>query len=165
MRQSQFRKTHTTLKRLIRLSVETGLITASGATVELILWQAEKYLNYHYALYVYASSLAYVDFLPKLYSPLSPSVSFLIFGKLYSNAMMAALNSRDRTWIRSHSTNTSMDTVTVHNELTLFQDEYWGTSSHGAALQPTSINIIRSVEVEREGHEMCVMSASPILLL
>lgn len=60
MRRSHFRKTDTTLKRLIRLSVETGLITASGATIELILWQVEKFLNYHYILYVHAASSVYL---------------------------------------------------------------------------------------------------------
>jgi hypothetical protein len=52
--------------------------------------------------------------------------------------MMAALNSRSGS---SHSMNsdTSMNTVTVPNNLTLFQDEYPEVSeSHGATLQPAS---------------------------
>ncbi|KAF8954087.1 hypothetical protein BDZ97DRAFT_1867834 [Flammula alnicola] len=129
-RQSHFRKTDTTLKRLIRLSVETGLITASGATVELILWQVEKFLNYHY-------------------------IFFLVLGKLYSNAMMAALNSHATTQGRFNG-NTS---TTIMNHLTLFQDENLEASS-ATTLQPTSINVIRNVDVRREpGNEMAIMSS------
>jgi hypothetical protein len=132
-RQSHFRKTDTTLKRLIRLSVETGLITATGATVELILWQVEKFLNYHY-------------------------IFFLILGKLYSNAMMAALNSRAQTQgISGGNISTNGMSMNGRNNLTLFQDEYPSTSS-GTTLQSTSINIMRNVDVMREpGHEMAMM--------
>jgi len=133
MKKSHFRKTDTTLKRLIRLSVETGLITASGATVELILWQVEKFLNYHY-------------------------IFFLILGKLYSNAMLAALNSRAQT---EHTTSTGNMTTSLNtrNQLTLFQDEYEKASSGTTTLHQGSVNIVRNVDVRREpGHEMAILT-------
>ncbi|KAF8219904.1 hypothetical protein L208DRAFT_1448443 [Tricholoma matsutake] len=133
MRRSHFRNTDTTLKRLIRLSVETGMITASGATVELILWQAQAFLNYHY-------------------------IFFIILGKLYSNAMLAALNSRaDNSPQGTSNTGTSMS-MNMHNLLTLFPDEYPETDSH-TTLHPRSINIIRSVDVRQDpGQEMTILS-------
>jgi len=115
MRLSQFRKTRSTIKRLIRLSVETGLITASFAIVELVLWQAEKFSSYHYIL-------------------------GLVLGRLYSNAMMAALNSRAQ--LENHR---NINTTTC-NFLTLFQDEY-PDSSRSAAMPLTSINIVRESDI------------------
>ncbi|KAF8223581.1 hypothetical protein L208DRAFT_1411620 [Tricholoma matsutake] len=131
VRRSRFRNTDTTLKRLIRLSVETGLITASGATVELILWQTQAFLNYHY-------------------------IFFIILGKLYSNAMLAALNSR----ADNSSQGTSTDgTWNTHNQLSLFSDEHPETTSH-LTLHGRPISIIRNVDVRRDaGLEMPILSS------
>ncbi|KAF5310609.1 hypothetical protein D9619_007767 [Psilocybe cf. subviscida] len=131
-RKSHFRNTDTTLQRLIRLTVETGLITASGATIELILWQVEKFLNYHY-------------------------IFFLVLGKLYSNALMAALNSRTHINAGTSQANMSVNSsINTRNHLTLFEDEYSNTDSTGKS---TRVAVGRSVNVRHDpSHEMVVVS-------
>ncbi|PPQ90247.1 hypothetical protein CVT25_013006 [Psilocybe cyanescens] len=134
IKSSHFRNTDTTLRRLIRLSVETGLITASGATVELILWQAEKFLNYHY-------------------------IFFLVLGKLYSNAMMAALNSRSqgRETSQGNMSTTISGVHTRANHLTLFADEY-PESSNGTTIS-ASVGYVGNLDVSRHsGVEMAIIA-------
>jgi len=63
------KRTTTIINRLIRFSVETGSVTSLAAIVELILWLAVRQVNFHFIL-------------------------FLVIGKLYSNMLMASLNSR-----------------------------------------------------------------------
>jgi hypothetical protein len=49
---SNFAQTSGVLNRLIRLSIETGLLTSVTATVETILWVGWHEYNYHFTLFV-----------------------------------------------------------------------------------------------------------------
>ncbi|KAK0201050.1 hypothetical protein DFS33DRAFT_1099023 [Desarmillaria ectypa] len=64
-----FSHTTNTVTRLIRYTVETGLLTSVVALCELILWLTNRQYNFHF-------------------------IGFLILGKLYSNTLLATLNSR-----------------------------------------------------------------------
>jgi len=67
---TRFKQTTNAITRLIRYTVETGLITSVMAVIELILWLTTgKEYNIHF-------------------------IGFLVLGKLYSNALVATLNSR-----------------------------------------------------------------------
>ncbi|CAK5272987.1 unnamed protein product [Mycena citricolor] len=66
---SQFARTSGALNKLIRFSVETGLITTTGAVVDLILWLSMPHFNWHF-------------------------IFFLTIGRLYSNVLVATLNAR-----------------------------------------------------------------------
>ncbi|KJA25586.1 hypothetical protein HYPSUDRAFT_37631 [Hypholoma sublateritium FD-334 SS-4] len=71
-RDTGFHSTHVIIKRLIRLTIETGFVTASVAVITL--------------------ALVYIPGHPPYYQ-----VAVLILAKVYSNSMVAALNSRMKT--------------------------------------------------------------------
>ncbi|PBK92498.1 hypothetical protein ARMGADRAFT_162318 [Armillaria gallica] len=64
-----FSDTTNHVTRLIRYTVETGLLTSVVAVCELILWLTNRQYNFHF-------------------------IGFLTLGKLYSNTLLATLNSR-----------------------------------------------------------------------
>ncbi|KAG2153280.1 hypothetical protein DEU56DRAFT_955304 [Suillus clintonianus] len=66
---SGFKHTKSLFKKLIKLTIETGLITTTAALIELVLSIAFRVTLYHIAL-------------------------FYIISKLYANCMLATLNSR-----------------------------------------------------------------------
>lgn len=66
---SHWMETKDMLNKLIKLTVETGMITAFGATIELIFFWAFHHNNIHFIL-------------------------FLMLAKLYSNTILATLNAR-----------------------------------------------------------------------
>lgn len=68
-RRTKFKQTTSAITRLIHFSVETGLITSVMAVIELILWITSRQWKIHF-------------------------IGFLVLGKLYSNALVATLNSR-----------------------------------------------------------------------
>ncbi|TFK31424.1 hypothetical protein BDQ12DRAFT_740025 [Crucibulum laeve] len=68
-RDTGFKRTHTIITRIIRLTVETGSTTATVAVIDVVLFLAFRQNNYHTA----------------------PA---LILGKLYSNTMVLIFNSR-----------------------------------------------------------------------
>jgi len=70
-RNTGFRSTNVLISRLIRMTVETGTITATMATLDVILFLSFRHANYH-------------------------TVPALILAKLYSNTCLAVLNSRIR---------------------------------------------------------------------
>ena len=55
-KQSQFEKTQMIINRLIRLTIETGIVTATCATIELILFLTSTSTELHIILYVFSSS-------------------------------------------------------------------------------------------------------------
>ncbi|KAJ7187273.1 hypothetical protein C8R46DRAFT_1207232 [Mycena filopes] len=68
-RDTHFQRISGLLTRLIRFSVETGAITSVVAVTELVLWLTSSQWNIHF-------------------------IFFLVLGKLYSNMLVATLNSR-----------------------------------------------------------------------
>lgn len=85
--------------------------------------------------------------------------SFLVLGKLYSNALMAALNSRTHINAGTSQANMSVNSsINTRNHLTLFEDEYSNTDSTGKS---TRVAVGRSVNVRHDpSHEMVVVSVS-----
>ena len=66
---TSFKKTHDLVNKLIRLTVETGALTATIAVIDLILFLAASNTDYH----------------------ITPA---LLLAKLYSNTLLVVLNSR-----------------------------------------------------------------------
>ncbi|KAG0702872.1 hypothetical protein DFH29DRAFT_473042 [Suillus ampliporus] len=66
---SGFKHTKSLFRKLIKLTIETGLVTTTAALIELVLAIAFRVTTYHIAL-------------------------FYIISKLYANCMLATLNSR-----------------------------------------------------------------------
>ncbi|KAL0953602.1 hypothetical protein HGRIS_004810 [Hohenbuehelia grisea] len=136
---SRFTKTRTTLRRLAILSVETGFVTASAATIELILWQAQQSRDYHY-------------------------IFFMMIGKLYSNAMLASLNSRVSLYDRGSVNDTEGDYESAPPHPTLFENEYamsWGSRaaldstkkknmSATTVTTPAAVNVSRTITFRSE---------------
>ncbi|KAJ6534210.1 hypothetical protein B0H19DRAFT_1383439 [Mycena capillaripes] len=77
-RATKFQQTNGLINKLIRFSIETGTVTTSAALTHLILWLTCRQWNIHF-------------------------IFFLTLGKLYSNVLVATLNSR-ATMFRSDST-------------------------------------------------------------
>ncbi|THU87440.1 hypothetical protein K435DRAFT_762603 [Dendrothele bispora CBS 962.96] len=84
---SGFRATNAILSKLIRITVETGFITAALAVVDLSMFLAFEQANYH----------------------LTPSITL---SKLYSNSLMTLLNSRVRI-VGGRNNGTSITDVTL----------------------------------------------------
>ncbi|KJA25583.1 hypothetical protein HYPSUDRAFT_37628 [Hypholoma sublateritium FD-334 SS-4] len=68
-RDTGFQETHNIVKRLVRLTIETGLVTASFSIITMVV--------------------AYISGDTPYYQ-----IPMLILAKMYSNSMIAALNSR-----------------------------------------------------------------------
>ncbi|KAJ7325758.1 hypothetical protein DFH08DRAFT_886173 [Mycena albidolilacea] len=94
---SNFAQTSGVLNRLIRLSIETGLLTSVTATVETILWVGWHQYNYHFTL-------------------------FLMLGKLYSNVLMATLNCRNPIFLVGSSQTPSLVNP---NPVGTIQTSFW----------------------------------------
>ncbi|KAK0478819.1 hypothetical protein IW261DRAFT_1564887 [Armillaria novae-zelandiae] len=93
---------HTTnhVTRLIRYTVETGLLTSVVAVCELILWLTDRQYNFHF-------------------------IGFLVLSKLYSNTLLATLNSRALMFSghqRDYEHQSAFIATTPHNTTT-FWDE------------------------------------------
>jgi hypothetical protein len=87
-RRTGFKRTNDLITRIIILSVETGTVTTFFAAVDLILWLTTR--SY--------STIHFITHVPSLSGCiwLSHATRFLVLGKLYSNTLMANLNSRGR---------------------------------------------------------------------
>ncbi|KAF4563891.1 hypothetical protein EYR36_003135 [Pleurotus pulmonarius] len=66
---SHFRRSSASLNQIIKFTVETGFVTTIGAVVEVILWRTMSQNSFHF-------------------------IFFLTLGRLYSNVLLASLNSR-----------------------------------------------------------------------
>ncbi|KAF7319681.1 hypothetical protein MKEN_00749300 [Mycena kentingensis (nom. inval.)] len=66
---AQFQRTTEVIDRLIRYAIETGSLTSACAITEVVLWLGTREYNFHF-------------------------IFFLLIGRLYSNTLMATLNSR-----------------------------------------------------------------------
>ncbi|KAF9493779.1 hypothetical protein BDN71DRAFT_1449836 [Pleurotus eryngii] len=66
---SHFRRSSSSLNQIIKFTIETGFITAIGAIIEIILWRTMSENSFHF-------------------------IFFLTLGRLYSNVLLASLNSR-----------------------------------------------------------------------
>ncbi|PIL30031.1 hypothetical protein GSI_07943 [Ganoderma sinense ZZ0214-1] len=137
------------INRLIRLSVETGCLTAASAIIELgfFLGPTTKNTNLHLFLYVLHP---YHVPATQLYSlPLFPiAESALIFGKIYSNMMMTSLNSRTGTQQMA----TSRSTTDVTSRSIAFTPYFrTGTASIRADQTSPVIHITSRTEVFANG--------------
>ncbi|KAF8904339.1 hypothetical protein CPB85DRAFT_1255382 [Mucidula mucida] len=81
---SNFAKTTSLISKLIRFTVETGAVTTAGALLELVLWLSCNQYNFHF-------------------------IMFLVLGKLYSNVLMATLNSRAPMFREQQSANATLN--------------------------------------------------------
>ncbi|KAF9468261.1 hypothetical protein BDZ94DRAFT_1246332 [Collybia nuda] len=106
---STFKETHSTLRKLIKLTVETGMTTAAGAITELILFLIFPHNNMHF-------------------------IVFLFLAKLYSNTLLATLNSRVIiTHGSTHSYRASKPTALWEDEV---RPATGGSSMNKVSVQP-----------------------------
>ncbi|KAF9061467.1 hypothetical protein BDP27DRAFT_1394255 [Rhodocollybia butyracea] len=126
---TKFQQTDRIISRLIRVTVETGAITATSAIVELILFQTMQTNNLHFTMYVIPVFLQF----------------------LYSNAFMASLNSRSGSKLshESHSISTmTSSTQWNHTFLNITRRENQET--------PAVIHLETTTEVDTEDSKLGV---------
>ncbi|KAK0236754.1 hypothetical protein EDD85DRAFT_834808 [Armillaria nabsnona] len=133
---SNFSQTTSAVTKIIRFTVETGLLTAAAAVVELILWLAQSEYNIHF-------------------------IGFLVLGKLYSNALVATLNSRALIFGSVHTgayTNSS-GSAGPHTS-NPFWDEGAKSQTHSIGTRSQTVHVTRTTEVhdDDDSHEMIVVS-------
>ncbi|KAK0432724.1 hypothetical protein EV421DRAFT_1493487 [Armillaria borealis] len=134
---SDFSQTTSAVTKIIRFTLETGLLTSTAAVAELILWLTQSEYNVHF-------------------------IGFLVLAKLYSNALVATLNSRALIF---GSVNTGAYTNSPGSSTLRTSNPFWDdgpksqTSSTGTRSQ--AVHITRTTEVQdNESHEMIVVSVS-----
>lgn len=113
----------TTLKvtRVIRFSVETGMITSFMAIAELILWLTSHQINVHF-------------------------IGFLVLGKLYSNTLVATLNSRAPIF---------NDAVPVVNQSAFQSGGFWADQrSQFATSTLNGVHISKNTDVVRSNPDI-----------
>jgi len=133
-RTTGFRATNVLISRLIRMTVETGTITATVATLDVTLFLSFRHANYH-------------------------TVPALILAKLYSNTCLAVLNSRFRilggrdessgeitisqTFLAQDSTSAAQAKrfVNVHTTVTSDQQSTWNDTIPMGRLETTKHNL------------------------
>lgn len=89
--------TNKRITKLIRSTVETGVMSAAAAALDLGLYLGFKHNNLHIAVYV---DLLAASIVP-IAADLASEPSAMMLSKLYSNALMASLNSRSGVYERS----------------------------------------------------------------
>ncbi|PPQ91014.1 hypothetical protein CVT25_013939 [Psilocybe cyanescens] len=92
-RDTGFKATRTLINKLIRLTIETGTLTATVATVDLVLFLAYRHNNYHTA----------------------PAT---ILAKLYSNTLVMICNSRMRIIGGRENTHSASELVNTPSDVT-----------------------------------------------
>ncbi|KAK0189830.1 hypothetical protein F5146DRAFT_641876 [Armillaria mellea] len=118
---------HTTslVTRLIRYTVETALLTSVVAVCELILWLTNGQYNFHF-------------------------IGFLVLGKLYSNTLLAALNSRGLMFSghhRDYGHQSAFIATTPHNTTTFWDEsEPLETDSSSIYRHQTGPSILQPVQ-------------------
>jgi len=135
-KRTKFKQTTDAITRLIRFTVETGLITSFAAVVELILWLTTQHYNIHF-------------------------IGFLVLGKLYSNALVATLNSRaaifgDPQGYKAQIASSQQQTTSAFWDDTRSRNVNVTTSA-SAALRAHTVHVSRTTELNTD-HEMVVVS-------
>ncbi len=89
MRDTGFQETHNIVKRLIRLTIETGFVTGQiiAAAFQRIIGPDMGTISASFS--IITMTLAYIPGTTAYYQ-----IGILILAKMYSNSMIAALNSR-----------------------------------------------------------------------
>ncbi|KAK0201033.1 hypothetical protein DFS33DRAFT_1356566 [Desarmillaria ectypa] len=132
---SNFSQTTSAVTKIIRFTVETGLLTSAAAVAELILWLTQSQYNIHF-------------------------IGFLVLGKLYSNALVATLNSRALIFGSVHTgayTNSS-GSAGAHTS-NPFWDEGAKSQTHSIGTRSQTVHVTRTTEVhDDDSHEMIVVS-------
>ncbi|KAK7018274.1 hypothetical protein R3P38DRAFT_3320077 [Favolaschia claudopus] len=119
-RRTMFQRTTGLINRLILFSIETACITSIGATVDLILWLTCGQWNFHFIL-------------------------FLTLGKLYSNVLMATLNSRAPIFTMERAS-----TATQVIPQSGFWTDVEGATAHASSRGVLDINVADSANAARE---------------
>ncbi|KAG8951425.1 hypothetical protein FRC04_006196 [Tulasnella sp. 424] len=94
------------ISRLIRLTVQTGAVTTFAATAELIMYLRTPENNLHMVGYFIQSAVGNGVTKP---SVLDPQIPGLALSKLYTNTLMATLNSRSDTFSSSQRSRSNTD--------------------------------------------------------
>ncbi|KAK0209858.1 hypothetical protein IW262DRAFT_1415588 [Armillaria fumosa] len=133
--QSDFKQTTSAVTKLIRFTVETGLLTSTAAVIELILWLTQSEYNIHF-------------------------IGFLILGKLYSNALVATLNSRALVF---GSVNTGAYTNSSGSSGLRSSNPFWDdrpkNQAHSTGTLSQAVHVTTTTDVQDdESHEMIVVS-------
>ncbi|KAJ3818227.1 hypothetical protein F5880DRAFT_1491733, partial [Lentinula raphanica] len=115
------KQTERMLTHLIHLTVETGAVTATSAILELILFQTFQSNNLHFTI-------------------------ALMLCKIYSNALMASLNSRPGSRIVLQKTNEHIHSLNLQS----LQIQNSDISSSNQAASTTVIQLQRSIEVMKD---------------
>ncbi|KAJ3879846.1 hypothetical protein F5051DRAFT_325022, partial [Lentinula edodes] len=121
-RNTTFKETERMISRLIRLTVETGVVTATSAIMELILFQSFQENNLHFTI-------------------------ALMLCKIYSNAFMASLNSRSGNSVipqtSRHIYSTQFPSIHFHDS---------GISSSNQFASATVIQLERTTEISSDAY-------------
>ena len=89
MRDTGFRETHNIVKRLIRLTIETGFVTGQIIAAAFQRFLVPDTVTISASFSIITMALAYIPGPVGYYQ-----IGILILAKMYSNSMIAALNSR-----------------------------------------------------------------------
>ncbi|KAK0202265.1 hypothetical protein DFS33DRAFT_1386560 [Desarmillaria ectypa] len=132
---SNFSQTTSAVTKIIRFTVETGLLTSAAAIAELVLWLTQSEYNIHF-------------------------IGFLVLGRLYSNALVATLNSRALIFGSVHSgAYTNSSGSSGPHTSNPFWDEGAKSQTHSIGTRSKAVHVTRTTEVqENESHEMIVVS-------
>ncbi|KAK0213570.1 hypothetical protein IW262DRAFT_316584 [Armillaria fumosa] len=135
--QSTFKHTTNAVTKIIRFTVETGLLTSMAAVVELVLWLVQPRYYVHF-------------------------IGFLVLGKLYSNALVATLNSRALVFgtIQNGAYINSTGSAIPHPSSSFWDDAGSKITAPLGALRSQTVHVTRTTEVHEDGdsHEMIVVS-------
>ncbi|KAF8904322.1 hypothetical protein CPB85DRAFT_1255371 [Mucidula mucida] len=112
---SNFAKTTSLISKLIRFTVETGAVTTAGALLELVLWLSCNQYNFHF-------------------------IMFLVLGKLYSNVLMATLNSRAPMFREQQSANATLN---------LAPSAFWADANANDGLRKNHESASRGLQISR----------------
>ncbi|KAG7447197.1 uncharacterized protein BT62DRAFT_67947 [Guyanagaster necrorhizus] len=135
-KQSKFSQTTSAVTKIIRFSVETGLLTSAAAVAELILWLTQSEYNIHF-------------------------IGFLVLGKLYSNALVATLNSRALIFGSIHTgayTNSGSSGSAGPRTSNPFWDEGTKSQTRSLGTRSQTVHVTRTTEIhDDDSHEMIVV--------
>jgi len=106
MQISGFTRTDTVVQKVIKMTVETGAITTSAATADLVLFLVYPNTNLHFMLYGTLSTVVVFTF--------SRLVSCIPLAKLYSNTLIAMLNARKGSLLPAASVTGTLPII-IHN--------------------------------------------------
>ncbi|KAF9010320.1 hypothetical protein BDZ89DRAFT_511250 [Hymenopellis radicata] len=118
---SNFERTTSLISKLIRFTVETGAVTTAGALLELVLWLSCNQYNFHF-------------------------IMFLVLGKLYSNVLMATLNSRAPMFRDQQNFVSANATLPSTN---LAPSAFWDDANDGVRKNHESVPTPRALQISR----------------